>query len=86
MIFSRNCNSNTQEVGTKNEYWPGSQAEIWLTSMQNMMNKKQAKRISDELHRQGGPAEQALRIRCEQEKKVRLDVIMECGDPRKWKN
>jgi hypothetical protein len=30
-----------------------------------MMNKKQAKRISEELHRQGGPAEEALRIRCE---------------------
>lgn len=43
-------------------------------------------RISDILHRQGGPAEQALRIRCERERKARLDVIMECGDPRKWQN
>ncbi len=51
-----------------------------------MMNKKQAKRISDDLHRQGGPADQALRTRCEQEKKVRLEVIMEWGDPRKWQN
>ena len=49
-----------------------------------MINKKHAMRISDALHRQGGPAEQALRIRCEREKKARLDVIMECGDPRKW--
>jgi polyhydroxyalkanoate synthesis regulator phasin len=54
--------------------------------MQNKMNKKQAKRISDDLYRQGGPAEQSLRIRCEQERKVRLEVIMEWGDPRKWKN
>jgi len=50
----------------------------------NMMNKKQAKRISENLHRQGGPAEQALRIRCERERKSRLDVIMEWGDPKKW--
>ncbi|GEM_PF-6067788 len=49
-----------------------------------MMNKKQAKRISEDLHRQGGPADEALRIRCERERKVRLDVIMELGDPRKW--
>jgi hypothetical protein len=52
--------------------------------MTEKMNKKQAMRISDALHRQGGPAEQALRSRCEQEKRARLDVIMECGDPRKW--
>ena len=51
-----------------------------------MMNKKQAQRISDDLHRQGGPAEQLLRIRCEKERKLRLDVIMEWGDPRKWLN
>ena len=50
------------------------------------MNKKQAKRISEDLHRQGGPAEQALRIRCERERKARLDVIIEGGDPRKWQN
>ncbi len=48
------------------------------------MNKKQAQRISDNLHRQGGPAEQALRLRCDKEKKKRLDVIMESGDPKKW--
>ena len=51
-----------------------------------MMNKKQAKRISEDLHRQKGPAEQALRIRCERERKTRLDVIMERGDPRKWQD
>jgi hypothetical protein len=51
-----------------------------------MMNKKQAKRISENLHRQGGPAEQALRIQCERERKARLDIIMERGDPRKWQN
>jgi len=51
-----------------------------------MMNKKQAQRISDDLHRKGGPANQALRIRCERERKARLEVIMECGDPRKWQN
>ena len=50
------------------------------------MNRKQAKRISDDLHRLGGPAEQALRIRCEREKKARLDVILERGDPRKWRS
>ncbi len=60
--------------------------KIWITGEQNMMNKKQAKRISDDLHRQGGPAEQALRIRCDRERKARLDVIMEWGDPRKWQN
>ena len=49
-----------------------------------MMNKKQAKRISEHLHRKGGPADKALRIRCERESKVRLDVILELGDPRKW--
>ena len=51
-----------------------------------MMNKKQAQRISDNLHRQGGSAEKELRSRCERENKTRLDVIMECGDPKKWKN
>ena len=54
--------------------------------MQTKMNKKQAKRISNDLHRQGGPAEKSLRIRCEQERKARLEVIMEWGDPRKWQN
>ena len=48
------------------------------------MNRKQAKRISDHLHRVGGPANEALRILCEKEQKARLDVILERGDPRKW--
>jgi len=52
----------------------------------NMINKKQAMRISYDLHRQGGPVEQALQIQCEREKKARLEVIMEWGDPRKWNN
>ena len=51
-----------------------------------MINKKHAMRISDDLHRKGGPAEEALRARCDQERKTRLDVIMEWGDPRKWQN
>ncbi|MBN1764845.1 MAG: hypothetical protein JW860_06270 [Sedimentisphaerales bacterium] len=47
-------------------------------------NKKNAMRISDLLHRQGGSADKALRNRCEKEKMTRLDVILQWGDPRKW--
>ncbi|MBN2377348.1 MAG: hypothetical protein JXD22_13175 [Sedimentisphaerales bacterium] len=52
--------------------------------MQNMINENHAKRISENLHRQGGPADKALRIRCERERKTRLAVIMEWGDPKSW--
>ena len=58
--------------------------DIDLIKGYGMMNKKQAKRISDDLHRKGGPADRALKIRCEL--KARLDVILEWGDPRKWQN
>jgi hypothetical protein len=86
MIFSESRIIGKEKLGTQNEH------RLVLLSMnldnkrENMMNKKHAKRISDDLHRQGGPAEQALRIRCEREKKARLDVILEWGDPRKWNN
>jgi len=52
--------------------------------MTDTMNKKIAIRISDNLHRKGGPAEKALRDKCEGEKKSRLEVILQWGDPRKW--
>jgi len=86
MIFSGNRIIDKQEVGVKNEYRLAPSGKNMGNKRENMMNKKQAKRISDDLHRRGGPAEKALRFRCEQEKKARLEVIMEWGDPRKWQS
>lgn len=43
-----------------------------------------ALKISEEVSRENGEAEQRLVWKCRWEKMTRLAVILEWGDPRKW--
>ncbi len=45
---------------------------------------EKALKISREVAREGGAAEEALRAKCEWEHMTRTAVILEWGDPRKW--
>jgi len=47
---------------------------------------QRAKQINQEVHEEGGEAEQRLCAKCNWEHMTRIAVILEWGDPREWKD